>query len=91
MPEIVRRMFLEEKNLIAEEQDWKSRELPLNARGWTAYCIFLTDRERGKLEDEIRKALPRNTLVVVPSQNPAGLWVKGAHWEICQAIDALRL
>jgi len=91
MLEVVRRTFVEGKGVIAEEQDWKSRELPLDARGWSSYCVFLTDRERGRLEDEIRKALPRATLQVVPSSNPAGLWVRGARWELCQAIDVLKL
>lgn len=45
MPEIVRRMFLEGKDIVAEEQDWKSRELPPDVRGWSSYCIFLTDRD----------------------------------------------
>jgi len=91
MLEVIRRTFVEGKGVIAEAQDWKSRELPLDARGWSSYCVFLTDRERGRLEDEIRKALPRATLQVVPSSNPAALWVKGARWELCQAIDALKL
>lgn len=91
MPEIVRRTFVEGKGIIAEEEDFKSRELSLEVRGWSAYCFFLTDHEPGKLEGEIRKALPRAAIVVIPSQNPVGLWVRGAHWELCQAIDALKL
>jgi len=91
MPEIVRRMFLEGKDNVAEEEDWKARGLPLDVRGWTAYCIFLTDRDPKTLEKDIGKALPRATLKVIPSENPAGLWLRGAHWELCQAIDALKL
>ncbi|MCX5569575.1 MULTISPECIES: hypothetical protein [Kaistia] len=91
MPEIVRRMFLEGKDVVAEEQDWKARGLPPDVRGWSAYCVFLTGRDPEKLEKEILKALPRATLNVIPSQNPAGLWLRGAHWELCQAADALKL
>ncbi|MET4636572.1 hypothetical protein [Kaistia defluvii] len=65
--------------------------MPLDARGWSPYRVFLTGRERGRLEDEIRKAPPRATLQVVPSLILAGLWVRGARWELCQAIDALKL
>jgi hypothetical protein len=33
--EVVRRTFVEGKGVAAEEQDWKSRELPLDARSWS--------------------------------------------------------
>ncbi len=44
MPEIARRTFVEGKDLVAEEQDFKSRELALDVRGWTSCCILLAHR-----------------------------------------------
>lgn len=52
MPEITRRTFVEGKDLVAEEQDFKSRDLALDVRGWTSYCVFLTDRDADKLQVE---------------------------------------
>jgi hypothetical protein len=33
MPEITRRTFVEGKGVVAEEEDWKSRQLSLDVRG----------------------------------------------------------
>jgi hypothetical protein len=91
MPEITRRTFVEGKDLVAEEQDFKSREIALDVRGWTSYCVFLTDRDADKLQAEVRKALPRATLQAVASQHPAGVWLRGAHWELEAAIKVLKI
>lgn len=91
MPEIARRTFVEGKDLVAEEQDFKSRDLALAVRGWTSYCIFLTDRDADRLQADVRKALPKSTLQAVAPQQPEGVWLRGARWELEAAIKALKL
>jgi hypothetical protein len=91
MPEITRRTFVEGKDFVAEEQDFKSRELALDVRGWTSYCVFLADRNADKLQAEVRKALPKATLQAVEAQHPAGVWLRGARWELEAAIGLLGL
>jgi len=91
MPEITRRTFIEGKDLVAEEQDFKSRDLALDVRGWTSYCVFLTDQDADKLQAEVRKALPKATLQAIESRQPEGVWLRGARWELEAAIKALKL
>lgn len=91
MPEIIRRTFVEGEGVVAEEQDWKARELSLDVRGWTSYCIFLADRSADQLQGEIRKAMPKAYLQAVDSKQPAGAWLRGARWELEAAIKALKL
>ncbi|MCX5567982.1 hypothetical protein [Kaistia nematophila] len=39
MVEITRRTFVESRGVIAEEQDFESRELSLDVRGWSVYRV----------------------------------------------------
>ncbi|WP_018183962.1 hypothetical protein [Kaistia granuli] len=91
MPEITRRTFVEGKGVVAEEEDWKSRQLDLEVRGWSSYCVFVAGRAADALQGEIRKSLPKTFLQAVESHQPAGVWVRGARWELEAAIKALAL
>lgn len=91
MLEITRRTFLEEKDLVAEKGDWRSRGLSPDARGWSAYCAFLPSRPVLPLEKEIKVKLPTSRVDVVPSQNPEGLWLRGARFDLEAVITALKL
>ncbi|WP_336801500.1 hypothetical protein [Kaistia sp. MMO-174] len=91
MVEITRRTFVEGKSIIAEEQDFKSRELSLDVRGWSSYCFFLTGRSADDWQTEIRKKLPQATIRAIESLQPPGVWLKGPRWELDAAIVALKL
>jgi hypothetical protein len=91
MPEIVRRTFVEEKNLIAEEGDWNPRGLDPEARRWSAYCSFLSSRPVLPLEAEIRAKLPKSLVQVVPAKTPEGLWLRGARYDLEAVLKALKL
>lgn len=91
MPTIERRTFVEEKDLIAEEDDWRARGLDPEARRWSAYCSFLPSRPVLPLEAEIRTKLPRSLVQVVPTKTPEGLWLRGARFDLEAVIEALKL
>ena len=90
MLEIVRRTFVEEKELIAEESDWQARGLSPDARRWSAYCAFLSSRPILPLEAEIRTKLPKSLVQVVSTKTPEGLWLRGARYDLEAAIKALK-
>lgn len=89
MPEIEKRTFIEEKDLVAEKADWDARKLSPDARGWTSYCFFLPDATRDAIDREIRAKISKTYVQVVATQTPAGVWVRGARYELEAAIVAL--
>ncbi|BCP52443.1 hypothetical protein K32_10600 [Kaistia sp. 32K] len=91
MAEIVRRTFAEGEGVVAEEADWKSRQLDLDVRGWSSCCTFVTGKPADDLQGEIRKKLPKSFLQAVEPQQPVGGWVRGARWELEAAIRSLEI
>jgi hypothetical protein len=53
--------------------------------------VFVTGRSAEELQGEIRKKLPKTFLQAVESLQPAGVWGRGARWELEAAIKSLGL
>ncbi|BCP53506.1 hypothetical protein K32_21230 [Kaistia sp. 32K] len=89
MPEIEKRIFVEEKDLVAEKGDWEARKLSPDARGWTSYCFFLPGELREVVEREIRTKINKTYIQAVAAENPPGVWVRGARFELEAALAVL--
>jgi hypothetical protein len=89
VPEIEKRIFVEEKDLVAEKGDWDARKLSPDARGWTSYCFFLPDATRDVVDRQIRAKISKTYVQVVATQTPPGVWVRGARYELEAALKVL--
>ncbi len=89
MAEIVKRTFIEFKDQIVEKTEWETRENPPEARGWTSYCFFLEGQHREDVERAIRAKINRTFVQVVQSTRPAGVWVRGARYELEAVLAAI--
>lgn len=87
--EIVKRTFIEFKDQVVEKSEWDARESPPDARGWTSYCFFLADQHREDVDKAIRAKINRTFVQVVQSTRPAGVWVRGARYELEAAMAAI--
>jgi hypothetical protein len=87
--EIVKRIFVELKDEVAEKGDWEARGKAQDARGWTSYCFFLAGRSRDEVDRAIKAKINRTFVQVVPSANPEGVWVRGARYELEAAMAVI--
>lgn len=89
--EIVKRIFVELKDQVAEKSDWEARGNAPDARGWTSYCFFLAGRTREEVDRAIRARINRTFVQVVPSTTPEGVWVRGARYELEAAMAVIEI
>jgi len=82
----VRHRFVDaDGDLMGEEEYLRRNAGAANLRAWSCFCAFYP----GIDAETMRGRFIRRHVEVVPSSDPAGVWVRSGHWDLENAMDQI--